>query len=179
MRVLWRSLDSMMMSPPWPPSPPLGPPRGTNFSRRKATQPLPPPPAFTRILASSMNMDRLPQRARRRKSKFDFVDEHALLRSYFLQLFQRFQFIAQSVSDRLLRIHAGDAGLDPAICVNHDVSWEGVHAEKLAHVAIGVAILRPIHIFRGHKITPSVGIIVGADADQDQTAILVFFAKVF
>src|SRR6266704_6178681 len=45
------------MSPPLPPSPPLGPPRGTNFSRRKAKQPLPPSPAFTEILTSSMNMD--------------------------------------------------------------------------------------------------------------------------
>src|SRR5438132_1339186 len=54
--VLWRSLDSMYTSPPRPPSPPEGPPRGTNFSRRKATHPLPPSPAFTRIRASSMNM---------------------------------------------------------------------------------------------------------------------------
>src|SRR5947208_9374339 len=45
-----------MMSPPLPPSPPEGPPRGTNFSRRKARHPLPPSPALTRILASSMNM---------------------------------------------------------------------------------------------------------------------------
>src|SRR5712691_11829805 len=43
------------MLPPWPPSPPEGPPRGTYFSRRKATQPLPPLPAFTNILASSTN----------------------------------------------------------------------------------------------------------------------------
>src|SRR5262249_7386237 len=57
-RVLWRSLDSMRTSPPLPPSPPEGPPRGTNFSRRKATQPLPPSPAFTRIVASSMNTRR-------------------------------------------------------------------------------------------------------------------------
>src|ERR1700694_4471937 len=46
----------MMMSPPLPPSPPEGPPRGTNFSRRKARHPLPPSPAFTRILASSINI---------------------------------------------------------------------------------------------------------------------------
>src|SRR6266850_2863854 len=46
----------MMTSPPRPPSPPEGPPRGTNFSRRKATHPLPPSPALTRILASSMNI---------------------------------------------------------------------------------------------------------------------------
>src|SRR5215469_6752602 len=54
-RVLWRSLDSMTTSPPLPPSPPEGPPRGTNFSRRNARQPLPPLPAFTRIVASSIN----------------------------------------------------------------------------------------------------------------------------
>src|SRR6185437_2349930 len=51
-------LDSSQMSPPLPPSPPEGPPRGTYFSRRKARQPLPPPPPFTRILASSTNTDR-------------------------------------------------------------------------------------------------------------------------
>src|SRR5277367_6143469 len=44
------------MSPPRPPSPPLGPPRGTYFSRRNARQPLPPSPAFTRILTSSINI---------------------------------------------------------------------------------------------------------------------------
>src|SRR6185369_6348610 len=44
------------MLPPSPPSPPLGPPRGTNFSRRKAIQPCPPSPALTVIFASSMNM---------------------------------------------------------------------------------------------------------------------------
>ena len=56
MSVLWRCDDSMTTSPPRPPSPPEGPPRGTNFSRRKAMQPLPPSPALTRIFASSMNM---------------------------------------------------------------------------------------------------------------------------
>src|SRR5438132_586555 len=53
------------MLPPWPPSPPEGPPRGTYFSRRKATQPLPPSPAFTKILASSTNMG-----TRLRKGRF-------------------------------------------------------------------------------------------------------------
>src|SRR5882724_8291784 len=43
------------MLPPSPPSPPSGPPRGTNFSRRKLTQPRPPEPASTRTSASSMN----------------------------------------------------------------------------------------------------------------------------
>src|SRR5665213_1888879 len=57
MRVLCRCDDSMTTSPPRPPSPPDGPPRGTNFSRRNAIQPLPPSPAFTRIFASSMNIE--------------------------------------------------------------------------------------------------------------------------
>jgi len=42
-------------SPPRPPSPPEGPPRGTYFSRRKAMQPLPPSPALTRMRAWSRN----------------------------------------------------------------------------------------------------------------------------
>src|SRR6185437_12803467 len=58
MRVLWESEERMRMSPPWPPSPPEGPPRGTNFSRRKAMQPLPPSPALIRMWASSMNIGR-------------------------------------------------------------------------------------------------------------------------
>src|SRR5277367_2049381 len=41
--------------PPRPPSPPSGPPKGTNFSRRKLTQPRPPLPACTLSLASSTN----------------------------------------------------------------------------------------------------------------------------
>src|SRR6202167_2690649 len=63
--VLCCSLDTIQMSPPCPPSPPEGPPRGTNFSRRKAMQPLPPPPALTRILASSINIRN--QRVRNRE----------------------------------------------------------------------------------------------------------------
>ena len=55
-RVLWLRDEDMRMSPPWPPSPPEGPPRGTNFSRRKAMQPLPPSPALIRIRASSINI---------------------------------------------------------------------------------------------------------------------------
>src|SRR5690606_18378931 len=41
--------------PPSPPSPPSGPPSGMNFSRRKPTQPFPPSPASTRMVASSKN----------------------------------------------------------------------------------------------------------------------------
>src|SRR5205823_5896473 len=45
-----------MMSPPRPPSPPSGPPFGTNFSRRKLTQPRPPLPACARTLIRSTNI---------------------------------------------------------------------------------------------------------------------------
>src|SRR5581483_6337193 len=54
--VLCRSLDSITTSPPLPPSPPDGTPRGTNFSQRNAMHPYPPSPALTRIFASSMNI---------------------------------------------------------------------------------------------------------------------------
>src|ERR1017187_7632315 len=56
-------------SPPRPPSPPLGPPRGTYFSRRKARQPLPPSPAFTRIRASSMNIEKAAGSLRNRRPR--------------------------------------------------------------------------------------------------------------
>src|SRR2546430_5066188 len=46
------------MSPPRPPSPPSGPPLGTNFSRRKLTQPRPPFPACAKTLIRSTNMAR-------------------------------------------------------------------------------------------------------------------------
>src|SRR5690348_6688721 len=56
------------MLPPSPPSPPSGPPRGTNFSRRKLTQPRPPFPASTLISASSMNFMTRHSRARNEKA---------------------------------------------------------------------------------------------------------------
>ena len=42
--------------PPLPPSPPLGPPRGTYFSLRKETIPSPPAPEITIIFALSINI---------------------------------------------------------------------------------------------------------------------------
>ena len=44
------------MFPPGAPSPPFGPPFGTNASRRKLQQPLPPSPALIVISAWSTNM---------------------------------------------------------------------------------------------------------------------------
>src|SRR4029077_5104022 len=45
-----------MTSPPWPPSPPSGPPRGTYFSRRKLQQPRPPSPPLTYKVTRSTNI---------------------------------------------------------------------------------------------------------------------------
>src|SRR5579871_1666709 len=45
-----------MTLPPRPPSPPLGPPCGTNFSVRKVAMPLPPLPAAASISTSSTNI---------------------------------------------------------------------------------------------------------------------------
>src|SRR4051794_10749184 len=49
------ALAASTTSPPSPPSPPFGPPRGTYFSRRKLTQPSPPRPPWTLIVARSEN----------------------------------------------------------------------------------------------------------------------------
>src|ERR1700679_729215 len=65
------------MSEPCPPSPPEGPPRGTYFSLRKATQPLPPSPAFIDILASSANTNHLLERdAERAYADARFIDKN-------------------------------------------------------------------------------------------------------
>src|SRR5580693_7743127 len=45
----------MMTSPPRPPLPPQGPPNSMYFSRRNATQPLPPLPDAIYTLATSRN----------------------------------------------------------------------------------------------------------------------------
>src|SRR5262245_57424225 len=56
MSVLVCGLATIQTEPPLPPSPPLGPPRGTYFSRRKARHPLPPSPATTWMSTSSTNI---------------------------------------------------------------------------------------------------------------------------
>src|SRR5664280_1818564 len=53
----WLVVATSQMSPPRPPSPPSGPPLSTWASRRKATAPAPPSPAFTCSWASSTNPD--------------------------------------------------------------------------------------------------------------------------
>ena len=46
---------SKIISPPFPPLPPSGPPNSIYFSLLKLKQPSPPSPLFTKILASSIN----------------------------------------------------------------------------------------------------------------------------
>jgi hypothetical protein len=53
--VLMPSIACSHTLPPWPPSPPSGPPNGTDFSRRKLALPRPPLPACTLAVASSTN----------------------------------------------------------------------------------------------------------------------------
>src|SRR3984893_12293253 len=55
--------------PPRPPSPPSGPPKGTNFSRRKLTQPRPPLPACTFRVASSTNFMKAKRKSAARRTK--------------------------------------------------------------------------------------------------------------
>ncbi len=59
---MWLSEARMTMLPPWPPSPPLGPPRGAYFSRRKLKQPLPPAPPCTKMVTRSTNIESLCRR---------------------------------------------------------------------------------------------------------------------
>ena len=56
MRLFWSSSPRRITSPPLPPSPPLGPPHGSYFSRRKLEQPRPPSPARALMEVSSINM---------------------------------------------------------------------------------------------------------------------------
>src|SRR5207248_8723622 len=147
--VLWRSLDSMYTSPPRPPSPPEGPPRGTNFSRRKATHPLPPSPAFTRIRASSMNMV---ERKRPRSREACTAEGGCATRSCLIQIFgldghvlaqaaaifeaddaadlgeQRIVFAATDVQTGL---NAGAALAHDDGAAGHELSAEGLHAQPL------------------------------------------------
>src|SRR5438067_180954 len=153
--VLWRSLDSMYTSPPRPPSPPEGPPRGTNFSRRKATHPLPPSPAFTRIRASSMNIRN------------------------FVELAETLEFVAKAIGHGLLWVQSDDARFDAAVARYHDVRRKRVHAKQVSDMAIGITILDPIHLFGTHKVFPLLFIFVGTDANEHQPLAFIFLAQVF
>src|ERR1700733_2836512 len=68
-RVFMPSTARRYTLPPCPPSPPSGPPKGTNFSRRKLTQPRPPLPACTLSLASSTNFMVITQKRYRRTNE--------------------------------------------------------------------------------------------------------------
>src|SRR5580658_2454791 len=104
------------MLPPSPPSPPSGPPKGMARSRRKLTQPLPPSPASTRMLASSTNFIgswpkiKAPAGAfilRLRALARDDVDEGSALRSAGAELNLAVGLGIDSVVLAQARVHAG------------------------------------------------------------------------
>src|SRR4030095_7742561 len=66
-------------SPPRPPSPPEGPPKGTNFSRRNATTPLPPFPATAFTRHSSTKRTAAPYHSRRMAARILIVDDNISL----------------------------------------------------------------------------------------------------
>src|SRR6056297_566787 len=67
--------------PPWPPSPPSGPPRGMYFSRRKLRQPWPPLPACTRMVASSTNFMGISAKRQKNPAAAGFSQETGVPRS--------------------------------------------------------------------------------------------------
>src|SRR3989338_9889664 len=62
LRVSVLSSATIHTAPPFPPSPPSGPPIGSYFSRRQLTHPRPPFPPRTVMVASSRNMDGIENR---------------------------------------------------------------------------------------------------------------------
>src|ERR1041385_6021195 len=127
-RLFTSLLATRTTSPPRPPSPPLGPPLGTNFSLRKARQPLPPSPALTRILTSSMNND---SRALLRGTD---ADEFAVPAAV-AELNDTGDFGEQRVvlaqAHVLTRLNAGAALPDDDRTAGHQLAAEGLHAQTL------------------------------------------------
>src|SRR6185437_2432962 len=107
----------MNTSPPRPPSPPLGPPRGTNFSRRNARQPLPPSPAFTRIFTSSMNMNQWPVRLR-----IKMVASGQFVWEWEMRLFRRFDADELAETAAIAKLdHARDLREQRVVLAQSDV----------------------------------------------------------
>src|SRR5438874_7376258 len=97
------------MLPPSPPSPPSGPPYGTNFSRRKLTQPAPPSPPWTNTSISSTNIPytRGPGGARWTSHRAG-ADAHVTRVSAALELHV-------AVDLRENRVVVADAGIEPGL----------------------------------------------------------------
>src|SRR5688572_6835151 len=135
----------MYTDPPLPPSPPSGPPRGTNFSRRKLRAPLPPCPAATWISTSSTKdivcsqqftvcSRRKPQTANRRLFQRQDGD-HAALGAVIAELHRAVDLREERV---VLAEPDVEAGAEPAPALTHqdrpagdDVAVEPLDAEAL------------------------------------------------
>src|SRR5262245_7660051 len=153
--VLMPSRERMVTLPPSPPSPPSGPPNGTNFSRRKLTQPRPPFPAATLILASSTNfmvvIGFLHQQKTRRLAGFfartgsrfllvhllgvdtdEGVAFRALLRELDLAVLEREQRMVGADTHVGARAHRGAALADQDVAGEYALAAELLHAQTLA-----------------------------------------------
>src|SRR5688572_7733477 len=142
--------------PPRPPSPPSGPPNGTNFSRRKLTQPRPPLPACTLMRASSTNfmvVSSAIARPTKNPAQAGFlvspmncrllvglpgVDAHegvalgALLRELHATVLEGEQRVIGADADVEARAHRGAALADQDVAGEHGFTAELLHAETLA-----------------------------------------------
>src|SRR5690554_4970840 len=142
------------MLPPWPPSPPSGPPLGTYFSRRKLRQPLPPLPASTMIEASSTNCichspDGIYRHDTRRPchggaflrqgsgvSGRDDADELAVLRTLGLELDHT---VVQGEQGVVAAEADAGAGVELGAALTHDdvAGGDGLATEQLDAKALG------------------------------------------
>src|SRR4029453_2856687 len=143
-RVLRFDCAVTYTDPPEPPSPPLGPPRGTNFSRRKLMAPRPPWPAATWISTSSTNMFRTAGAYPMLLRLFNRVHaDNASTRTVIFELHasadlgkQRVVFAEADVQPGL---EAAAALPDEDRTTGHDVAVETLHAEPLGIAVAPVA----------------------------------------
>src|ERR1700719_3496808 len=101
--------------PPRPPSPPSGPPFGTNFSRRKLTEPRPPLPACTKTLIRSTNIIRFSVKQLERSTVEVFMRLQHLSLIGFLA-FAAFCY-AQTSPTPIPMPEAADSGIEGVITV--------------------------------------------------------------
>src|SRR5215470_11792765 len=136
------------MLPPSPPSPPSGPPRGTNFSRRKLTQPAPPSPPLTKTSISSTKVmaasrrtagagARRPRGLVRRlgRQNADVAGVAATLELHDAVHLGE-QRVVRAQADVRTGLEAGAPLSDQNGAAGHELPAEALHAE---HLRVGVA----------------------------------------
>src|SRR5215470_4125840 len=127
------------MLPPSPPSPPSGPPRGTNFSRRKLTQPAPPSPPLTKTSISSTNIGNSGEhqrpRGRRARSGGLLGDADVLVVALALETNVAVgggeQRVVRAEADIDARLEAGAALAHDDAAGRHELPAEALDAQPL------------------------------------------------